>query len=110
MNATKCCYTIFSGAGSKNKVKFDIKLKDGNIPYNPNPVFLGVTFDEYLNFKSHTDNLVKRARKRLNIINNFSHKSWHFSHGTLKAIYSALIGSLFTYSFFSFTFFLPKVG
>ncbi len=101
MNSKKCCYTIFSGAGSKNKDKFDLNLTDGLIPYNKNPVFLGVSFDEFLNFGRHTDGLLKRARKRLNIIKIFSHKSWHLSHVTLKGIYNAIIGSIFTYTFFA---------
>jgi len=49
----------------------------------------------------HTANLEIRARKRLNLIKIFSHKSWKLSHQTLKGIYNALIGSLFVYSFFS---------
>ena len=101
MNASKCCYAIFSSSGNRSNIKFLCKLKDGLIPYNPNPLFLGITFDEYLNFKSHTDGLRQRAMKRLNIIKIFSHKSWKLSHVTLKCIYSALIGSIFTYSFFS---------
>jgi len=101
MNASKCCYTIFSGAGNRNKEKFEINLSDGKIPYEPNPKFLGVTFDENLNFRKHTNNLVMRARKRLNIIKIFSHKSWHLSHKTLIGIYNAIIGSIFTYSFFA---------
>ena len=101
MNASKCCYTIFSGAGSKNKEKFEMNFVNGNIPYNSNPVFLGVTFDEFLNFRNHAESLEKRARKRLNIIKIFSHKSWHLSHETLKGIYNAIIGSIFTYSFFA---------
>ena len=78
-----------------------MNFNKSKIPYNPNPVFLGVTFDEFLNFRIHTDNLEKRARKRLNIIKIFSHKSWHLSQVTLKGIYNAIIGSIFTYSFFA---------
>jgi hypothetical protein len=57
MNASKYCYTIFSGAGSKNKEKFEMNFVNGNIPYNSNPVFLGVTFDEFLNFRNHAESL-----------------------------------------------------
>ena len=87
-------------AGRKTKDKFELNLIDGIIPYNQNPKFLGITFDESLNFKVHAEILLNRARKRLNIIKIFSHKSWHLSHVTLKGIYSAIIGSIFTYSFF----------
>ena len=94
MNAKKCMYTIFSGAGSKNRDKFELNLTDGVIPYNPNPMFFGITCDEGPNFKTHTENLLKRAHKRLNIIKIFSHKSWNLSHVTLKGIYNAIIGSI----------------
>ncbi len=63
-------------------------------------MIFGVTFDQYLNFNEHTNNLVMRARKRLNIIKIFCHKSWHLNHETLKGIYNAIIGSIFNYSFF----------
>jgi hypothetical protein len=71
MNASKCCYTIFSGGG-RGKVSLDLKLFGELIPYNPNPLFLGVTFDEYLCFNKHFQNLRVRALKRLNVISKFS--------------------------------------
>ena len=68
MNSRKCCYTIFSKNGNKNKINFKLKLSDGEIPYNPKPVFLGIIFDEYLCFNEHYKMLETRAIKRLNII------------------------------------------
>jgi hypothetical protein len=100
MNAKKCCYTIFSNGG-RGDLEFDLKLNSEFIPYNPNPVFLGITFDESLCFHTHFENLRARALSRLNIIKIFSHKSWHLSRKTLTCIYRALIGSIFDYSFFS---------
>ena len=58
-------------------------------------------FDESLCFKTHFLNLRTRALKRLNILKIFSHKSWHLNKKTLTNIYSALIGSIFDYSFFT---------
>jgi hypothetical protein len=100
MNASKCCYTIFSSAG-RSDMELDLRLKGDQIPYNPNPVFLGITFDESLCFNKHFANLRVRALKRLNILKIFSHKSWHLNYSTLTNIYRALIGSIFDYSFFS---------
>jgi len=100
MNAGKCMYSVFSVAGSKTKDRFELNLVDGIIPYNQNPKFVGIIFDESLNFKVHAEILLNRTRKRLNIIKIFSNKSWHLSHVTLKGIYSAIIGSIFIYSFF----------
>ena len=62
MNSFKCSYTILSSLGSKNKDRFNLKLKVGVKSYNNYPVFLGITFDEYLNFKCHTENLETRAK------------------------------------------------
>ena len=67
MNASKCCYTIFSSAG-RSDMELDLRLKGDQIPYNPNPVFLGITFDESLCFNKHFANLRVRALKRLNIL------------------------------------------
>ena len=54
MNASKCCFTIFSKSG-KGSHKLDLfpTLNGDPIPYNPNPVFLGIMFDESLCFKTH---------------------------------------------------------
>ncbi len=100
MNATKCCYTIFSNSG-RGGITFDIKLNNEYIPYNSNPIFLGITFDERLCFTTHFANLRVRALRRLNIIKIFSHKSWHLNKKTLITVYRALIGSIFDYSFFT---------
>ena len=100
MNAKKCCYTIFSGAG-KSSVSFKLKLKNDVIPYNKNPVFLGIIFDEYLCFNKHYENLRVRALKRFNIIKIFSYKSWHLNKHTLLNLYRSLIGSIFDYSSFT---------
>jgi hypothetical protein len=87
-------HQIFTGNGSINQTRFELFINKGKTPYDPNPVFLGITFDEFLNFRVHTEGLEIRARKRLNIIKVFSHKSCNLSHETLKGIYNALIGSL----------------
>ena len=92
-------YNFFKWRKKRHGVRFKIKL----VPYNPNPVFLGITFDENLCFNKHFENLRARALSRLNIIKIFSHKSWHLSKKTMTCIYRALIGSIFDYSFFAVT-------
>ena len=95
-----CCYTNFSRKG-RDGMEIDLRLSGDQIPYNPRPVFLGITFDEKLSFNPHFENLRTRALKRLNIIKIFSHRSWHLNSKTLTNIYRALIGSIFDYSFFA---------
>ncbi|RNA03771.1 hypothetical protein BpHYR1_026391 [Brachionus plicatilis] len=84
MNASKCCYTIFSGGG-RGRLKMDLRLSGDLIPYNPNPLFSRVTFDEYLCFNKQFQNLRLLAPKKT----------------TLTSIYRALIGSMFDYSLFT---------
>ena len=61
------------------------------IPFNSYPpVFLGITFDEKLNFQTHFENLRIRAIKISNIINIFSRKSCHIDIKTLTNIYREL--------------------
>jgi hypothetical protein len=61
MNADKCCYTVFSGNGNKDQIFFNLNLKNGLIPYNPEPTFFGIIFDEFLCFKDHVVMLRGRA-------------------------------------------------
>ena len=82
-------------------MEFDLRLNSESIPYNPKPVFLGITFDESLCFNTHFEILRARALSRLNIIKIFSHKSWHLTKKTLTCIYRTLVGSIFDYSFFA---------
>jgi len=98
MNTSKCNYIVFTkGKSKKLKLIFNNQL----IPFCENPKFLGVVFDKTLNFSRHYENLRMRALKRLNMIKIFSHRSWGLNTRTLKCIYTALVGSLFDYSFFS---------
>ena len=106
MNAKNCCYTIFSRTGNKiskykKKIELNLQLNGEAIPYSQNPVFLGITLDEYMCFNKHIESLRERALSRLNIIIIISHSSWHLNLGTLRNIYDALVGSIFSYSSFA---------
>ena len=57
-------------SGNKVDLEFDLLLNEQSIPYNPNPVFIGVTFDKRLCFNIHFKNLRTRALSRLNNNNN----------------------------------------
>ena len=108
MNVSKCCYIIFTKNGNKSNkskgvesIRLKLKMNEENIPYNRNPRFLGVTFDESLNFSTHIQDLRCRALKRIPIIKCLSKRFWHLSTKSLSQIYSSLIESLFNYSFFT---------
>jgi len=92
MSANKCCYTIFTN-GRRNE-RFDFKMFEENIPYEKNPTFLGIKFDEGMNFGTNIENIREKCANRLNIIKIISHKSWRLDIKTLLATYYALVRSV----------------
>jgi hypothetical protein len=100
MSASKCCFTVFSKGKSSNSANpIVLKLHGQNIPYEKNPCFLGITFDERLTFKKHIEKVREKCIKRLNILKIISHKSWKLSHHTLISIYYCLARSIVDYCF-----------
>ncbi len=99
MAPSKCQYTVFSKGNRANKV-FGAKLFGEAIPYEANPISLGITFDPTLSFKEHISSIKNKCSSRLNIIKIFSHKSWSLTRETLVSIYRSLIGSVIDYAFF----------
>ena len=99
MAPSKCSYTVFSKKNSC-RTRFGLKLFGGEIPYEKNPVSLGITFDECLNFEAHVSKLKDRCASRLNIVRILSHKSWKLEKKTLVSLYTTLIGSVLDYSSF----------
>jgi hypothetical protein len=68
-------------------MEFDLRLNSESItPFRItlNLFFLGITFDESLCFNTHFENLRARALIRLNIIQIFSHKSWHLTRPFIR--------------------------
>ena len=61
-------------------------------------MFLGILFDEKLNFKEHIESVREKATSRLNLIKTLSNKSWGLERKTLVKIYNAVTRSLFDYS------------
>ncbi len=99
MNDDKCYYTVFTNRVD-DSLKFDLRMQNELVPYDKNPIFLGIRLDEQFCFKKHLNELRVRALKRLNIVKIFSHQSWHLNHVTQIEIYRAILGSIFDYSFF----------
>jgi hypothetical protein len=89
-------FTIFSRKHSKKEV--ELFYNNQPLKHDPNPTFLGITFDKMLLFDKHTDNLVLRAERRLNMLVSMKGKTWGMSAILLIITYKVLIRSLFDYS------------
>jgi len=64
INAKKSCFTVYN-KGGRNGVDFDFRVNGERIPYSPNPIFLGIIFDEYLSFNHHFRSFEKELWKGL---------------------------------------------
>jgi hypothetical protein len=95
----KCQYTIFTKNRRINtEHKFNLKLYGIQIPWEKNPIFLGITFDPYLSFNAHLEKTIEKAQSRLNVIKIISHYStWRLNQDIQVKIYISLVRSLFEY-------------
>lgn len=99
MAPEKCSQTVMSkNFGCRNR--FGLTFFGKQIPYERNPVSLGIMFDENMSFTSQVARLKANCGRRMNIIKILSHKSWKLRKETLLSIYKSLIGSVLDYSAF----------
>ncbi|RMZ96341.1 RNA-directed DNA polymerase from mobile element jockey-like [Brachionus plicatilis] len=103
MAAQKCNYIIFSNCNQNISNKIALKMYNQKLTYNPNPTFLGITFEKKLTFQKHVDKLRKKCTNRLNCIKIISNKTWNLTSKTLRSIYASLIRSVIDYSSFILT-------
>lgn len=64
--------------------------------------FLGLYFDERLNWQSHFDYIIKRCNARLNLMRSVTGSSWGASKASLLLIYRALVRSVLDYGAIAF--------
>ena len=59
--------------------------------------FLGITFDQHLTFDAHIEDIVKRCRKRLNLLKAIRGKLWGANPNTILYTYKVFIRPLLEY-------------
>ena len=65
--------------------------------------FLGVYFDEMMTFEQHVDDIVTRAKKRLNLLKAIRGQSWGASPETLLYTYRTFVRPILEYGCFLFS-------
>ena len=83
---------------SKHKNTPRLWLKNEQIKFKKEFKFLGVTFDEKLTFKPHIENIISRAKKRLNLLKTIRGKDWGASPATLMNTYKSYVRPILEYS------------
>ena len=68
------------------------------LQYSEEARFLGVTFDSELSFENHILDIVKRSKKRLNLLKALKGKTWGADPNTILYTYKAFIRPILEYS------------
>ena len=74
-----------------------LKLGTDILQYKEYATFLGLTFDKYLKWHIHIDNLIKRTEKDINLIRSVKGQKWGTDKKSLYNIYQSLIKSKLNY-------------
>ena len=90
------CQNFFINKENDNTPR--LWLKGELLEYRKTSKFLGVTFDSLLTFGKHVNDIVTRAKTRLNLLKALRGQSWGASPETLFYSYRTFIRPLLEYS------------
>ena len=98
VNCTKTVYSIFTRSHKVAKTSLSLKIDDNELVKEENPVYLGVQLDTKLNLNKHSNNLKKKAMKRLNLIKRLASTNWGSDKNTLRGLYLGYARAVFDYN------------
>ena len=97
VSTAKTVCTVFNTRGQNMGEQLNLTYKQQRISSDPSPKFLGVTLDPALRLNKHTDIIVERANKRLNMIKSVRGKKWGASSKLTMIMYKTLVRPLIEY-------------
>ena len=77
--------------------EIELKFRNTSIRFYENVKFLGLIFDQHLNWKAHIRHVKGRALKAMNLIKKLSHVSWGADRKTLMMLYKSTVLSIMDY-------------
>ena len=89
------CMNFFLNKSNDNTPR--LWLKGELIQYTKEFKFLGFTFDQKLTHSAHIEDIVKRSKKRLNLLKALRGKSWGANPDTLLYTYKSYIRPILEY-------------
>ncbi|UYV76317.1 hypothetical protein LAZ67_14000006, partial [Cordylochernes scorpioides] len=81
------------------KIRPKIILKEQQLQYNKHPKYLGYTLDPEINSSKHIEEVIRKGRDRLKILNYISGREWGADATTLKLTYTSLIRPILEYGY-----------
>ena len=98
LNTMKSEVSFFSLSTAEAKWRPSVKIGDNEIPFNPEPKFLGVTLDRSLSFGPHVKNIKGKATSKLSILGAVANTTWGWRKADLKKILQAHVCSVLHYA------------
>ena len=91
-------YAFFTVDKHQRKKRFSVKIGDTELSFTNAPKYLGVILDPELCYGKHIDQVVAKARKRLNILKSIAGKAWGANSNTLRTSYNAIVKPILEYA------------
>ena len=98
INVNKCETTLFTTHNKEATTKRpSLTLQGQVVPFNDNPVFLGVQFDRLLNFGPHVKKLKAKCFPRIQALSKLAGKTWGAQKEELRLLYLCYIRAAIEY-------------
>jgi hypothetical protein len=94
LNINKCMAVIFT---RKKNITTQLYLNNTPIKFVKTFKFLGFIFDSKLTGSHHINDIILRAKSRINLLKCLSHNDWGSDRKALIAVYRAMIRSVIDY-------------
>ena len=108
VNADKTKALIISTSSKDNNWNAELKAQDTPIDVTDKYKFLGVTIDNQLRFTDHTNRLIRKNKKRVNILKCMTWKTWGNSLETQRKLYLQYVRSCLEYGSSSWSPWIPN--
>jgi hypothetical protein len=99
----KCSSTFFSINPAEIDTTANVSIDGVQLPNEPTPCFLGVTFDRTLSFTPHVESLVDKVQGKLQAMRALTGRSWGQGESTLRVVYNATVESTLAYASGTYT-------
>ena len=98
VSPTKSSLTLITPWALERNMQPRVTLNSVDIPYNPSPTILGVTYDRGMTFAAHTDRVNAKAKTRLNVLRALTTTSYGHSKEHITQVYKQFIRPVITYA------------
>ena len=94
----KSTLTLITPWNREHNSQPTVTLNNSQIPYNPTPTILGVTYDRGPTFGPHTARVNAKAKTRLNVLHALTNTTFGHSKEDITQVYKQFIRPILSYA------------